>query len=62
MLQRWRHARRCHKLAGDSVIPELSRYHESCASLDIRHMDNTPLISVDLELTGLEKEHEYKKE
>jgi DNA polymerase-3 subunit epsilon len=58
MLQRWRHARRCHKLARASVVPELRQYLESCASLDIDRMDNTPMISVDLELTGLEKEHD----
>ncbi|MDH3789557.1 MAG: 3'-5' exonuclease [Xanthomonadales bacterium] len=58
MLQRWRHGRRCRKLAGFSSAPELSNYLESCASLAADRLDNTPLISVDLELTGLEKEHD----
>lgn len=58
MLQRWKHARRCLKLARASTAPELGQYLESCAALDIDRLDNTPLISVDLELTGLEKEHD----
>jgi len=58
MLQRWRHGRRCRKLADACKVPELAGYLESCASLEIDRIDNTPLISVDLELTGLEKEHD----
>jgi DNA polymerase-3 subunit epsilon len=56
MLQRWRHGRRCRRLAKFSTAPVLTRYLENCASLDIDRIDNTPMISVDLELTGLEKE------
>lgn len=56
MLQRWRHGRRCRRLAGYSTAPALARYLERCASLDIDRIDNTPMISVDLELTGLEKD------
>lgn len=58
MLQRWRHGRRCRRLAGFSAAPVLTRYLENCASLDIDRIDNTPMISVDLELTGLEKGHD----
>lgn len=56
MLQRWRHGRRCHTLAKDCREPVLGAYLEACGSLDIDHIENTPLISVDLELTGLEKD------
>ncbi|MFC1689459.1 exonuclease domain-containing protein [Pseudomonadota bacterium] len=59
MLQRWKHGRRCQKLARASRVPELGSYLESCASLEFDRIDNTPLISVDLELTGLEKDHEH---
>lgn len=58
MLQRWRHGRRCQKLANVSRSPELRSYLESCASLEVDRIDNTPLISVDLELTGLEKDRD----
>ncbi len=58
MFQRWRHGRRCQKLARASSAPELSDYLDACASLDVGHIDDTPLISVDLELTGLEKEQD----
>ena len=36
----------------------MTRYLESCASLEIERLNNTPMISVDLELTGLEKDHD----
>lgn len=58
MLQRWRHGRRCRKLAGDCTVAELGEYLESCADLDIDRIDNTALISVDFELTGLDKEND----
>ena len=57
MLQRRRHGRRCHKLAKACAQPVLSNYLDACASLDIGNMENTPLISVDLELTGMDKGH-----
>jgi DNA polymerase-3 subunit epsilon len=56
MLQRWRHGRRCHKLARHCREPVLASYLDACGSLDIGDIENTPLISVDLELTGLDKE------
>jgi DNA polymerase-3 subunit epsilon len=55
MLQKWRHVRRCHKLAGVCSQPALSAYLESCSTLKIDTIDNTPMISVDLEMTGLDK-------
>ena len=55
VLQRWRHARRCRKLAEGCREPALKRYLEACAGLAIDRIDNTPLIAVDLETTGLDK-------
>jgi len=55
MLQRWRHGRRCHRLAKTCSQPVLSQYMDACGSLQFDHIANTPLISVDLELTGLDK-------
>jgi DNA polymerase-3 subunit epsilon len=55
MLQRWRHGRRCRKLAAQCARPTLSRYLESCADLKFGTIADTPLIAVDLELTGLDK-------
>jgi DNA polymerase-3 subunit epsilon len=54
MLQRWRHARRCRKLALQSTNDTLAQYLDACSTLKCRHIDDTPLISVDLELTGLD--------
>jgi len=54
MLQRWRHARRCRKLAEQTTADTLRQYLEACSALNCRHIDDTPLIAVDLELTGLD--------
>ena len=54
MLQRWRHRRRCRKLAHACRQPVLKTYLESCAALDIGRIDKTPLIAADLELTGMD--------
>lgn len=54
MLQRWRHARRCRKLAQQCTIDTLRQYLEACSTLKCRTIDDTPIISVDLELTGLD--------
>ena len=48
MLQRWRHRRRCRKLAHACPQPILQSYLESCAGLDIGRIDETPLIAADL--------------
>jgi DNA polymerase-3 subunit epsilon len=53
--RRWRHGRRCRRLAARCREPLLVRYLEACAGLVIDRVDNTPLISVDLELTGRNK-------
>jgi len=59
MLQRWRHARRCRKLAHHCEQPELRAYLEACAGLEIDNIENTPMIAVDLELTGLNKDDDH---
>lgn len=53
--RRWRHGRRCRRLAASCGEPALARYHEACAGLAADRIDNTPLIAVDLELTGRER-------
>ena len=59
MLQRWGHARRCRKLARHCTQAVLRDYLEACAELDIDHIGNTPMIAVDLELTGLSKDSDH---
>lgn len=59
MLQGWRHRRRCARLSRVCKQPVLGRYLQSCARLVIDRLDNTPLIAVDLELTGLDKNHDH---
>ena len=54
MLKRWRHRKRCRALAGGCEKPVMSQYLEQCAKLVPGHIADTPLISVDLELTGLD--------
>jgi len=54
MFRRWRLQRRCRKLARASRQNSLTSYIEACAGLDIDTLDNTPVIAVDLELTGLD--------
>jgi len=54
MFRRWRLGRRCRVLAGQSRQASLGSYVEACAGLNIDKLVNTPLISVDLELTGLD--------
>lgn len=59
MLQRWRHARRCRKLARHCSQPELAGYLEACSRLSIGTIAETPLIAVDMELTGLDKRNDH---
>ena len=54
MFQRWRLRRRCRALTGQCRQASLGTYVEACAELHIDELVNTPLISVDLELTGLD--------
>lgn len=59
MLLRWRHGRRSRRLARACEQPVMKDYLETCAALDIGRIDNTPLIAVDLELTGLDKSEDH---
>ena len=54
MFTRWRLRRRCHALAHNCSQKDLESYIEKCAELEIDKLINTPVISVDLELTGLD--------
>ena len=54
MLQRWRHGRRCRRLAHICTAPVLSRYLYGCSRQKIGTIADTPMIAVDLELTGLD--------
>jgi DNA polymerase-3 subunit epsilon len=54
VFRRWRHKKRCAALAGQCSQPVLRKYLEACSSLDVGDIANTPMISVDLELTGLD--------
>ena len=54
MFRRWRLRRRCRLLAGQCRQTGLDAYIKACPDLDVGQLDNTPLISVDLELTGLD--------
>jgi DNA polymerase-3 subunit epsilon len=54
MLRRWRHKKRCRNLASQCSQPMLKHYLEECAGLEINDIENTSLISADLELTGLD--------
>lgn len=54
MFTQWRLRRRCHALARICRQKGLVSYIEDCAKLDVDKLINTPVISVDLELTGLD--------
>jgi DNA polymerase-3 subunit epsilon len=54
MFQRWRLRRRCRTLAQKCGQGTLKSYIEDCGRLQIDKLGNTPLIAVDLELTGLD--------
>jgi len=53
MFRRWRLKRRCRALAERCSQDILESYIEDCAELNTDKLRNTPIISVDLELTGL---------
>lgn len=54
MFRQWRLRRRCRQLAGQCRQASLRSYLEEFSGKDIDKLANTPLISVDLELTGLD--------
>ena len=54
MFARWRYHRRCQAAAGQCEHPNLAAYIKEYAGLDVDKLSNTPLIAVDLEMTGLD--------
>lgn len=54
MFRQWRLNKRCRTLAGQCSQASLRSYIEECAGQSIGKLSNTPMISVDLELTGLD--------
>ena len=54
MFKRWRLRRRCQALARTCTEESLTSYISECGKLDVDSLFNTPVISVDLELTGLD--------
>jgi DNA polymerase-3 subunit epsilon len=54
MLRQWHLRRRCRLLAQKSKQAGLNSYIETCPTLKVNQLSNTPIISVDLELTGLD--------
>lgn len=54
MFRQWRHRTRCRSLVKKCRHAALKTYIEACAELTVDTLDDTPVISVDLELTGLD--------
>ena len=54
MFRRWRQRRRFRALSQQCRQQSLARYMSECAEIDVDQLINTPLISVDLELTGMD--------
>jgi len=57
MFRRWRLKKRCRLLDRQCRQEDLGTYIRACPALAVDQLDNTPLISVDLELTGLDAKH-----
>ena len=54
IIKRWSHRRRCRALSQQCRQQSLAGYIADCAEIDVDRLINTPLIAVDLELTGLD--------
>lgn len=54
MFRQWRLRKRCQLLAGQCRRASLQSYIKECAGQAVDKLVNTPMISVDLELTGLD--------
>ena len=54
MFSHWRYRRRCQTLARNCNRQNLSAYISGSAAIAVDELGNTPLISVDLEMTGLD--------
>jgi DNA polymerase-3 subunit epsilon len=59
MFRRWRHRKRCLRQARECRKEALCGFLEACAHLEIGHIDDTPLIAVDFELTGLDRNTDH---
>ena len=57
MFRQWRLRKRCQVLARECRQASLASYIGDCAEQTVDTLANTPLISVDLELTGLDSRH-----
>ena len=54
MFSRWRYCRRCRSVAKQCELPAVVACAGECAALNVDKLTNTPIISVDLEMTGLD--------
>ncbi len=54
MFSRWRYCRRCRSVAKHCELPAVVACAEECADLNVDKLTNTPIISVDLEMTGMD--------
>jgi DNA polymerase-3 subunit epsilon len=54
MFPHWRYRRRCHAAAQQCQHPNVATYMKECAGLGVDRLVDTPLIAVDLEMTGLD--------
>ena len=54
MFSRWRYCRRCRSVAKHCELPVVVACAEACADLNVDTLTNTPIISVDLEMTGMD--------
>jgi len=54
MLSRWRYRRRCRAIAQHCRQPVVAAYAADAAALSVDRLANTPVIAVDLEMTGMD--------
>jgi DNA polymerase-3 subunit epsilon len=54
MFRQWRHRKRCRLLVRKCRHDILNKYIDACQEIEVDTLENTPIISVDLELTGLD--------
>lgn len=54
MFSRWRYRRRCNAVTQNCEQDSVVAYSAQCVALSVDKLVNTPLISVDLEMTGLD--------
>ena len=59
MFRQWRLGKRCQALAGQCRRASLQSYIEKCPGQAVDKLVNTPMISVDLELTGLDAKQNH---